>query len=404
MFISKATVWMGGLSSIQNQILATRLSFFSLGFATAAWAPLIPLAQQRLYLNHANFGLLLLCAGIGSFLSMPVTGALIQKVGCRVIIGFSLVSMLCILPLLSVLTTTMSMAVVLFLFGTVIGSLGVAMNMQAILVEKKSMANMMSSFHGLCSLGGLIGVALVSTLLVLGVSPLLTVLSISFMLLIVALCAIPQCLARSETTPTKTVECPSEKLKLKSLLHRPLLLIGFICFIGFLSEGAAMDWSGIYLVGHHHINSVYAGFAYTCFAIAMTFGRFSGNFLLQKLGSNQVVIYGAVLATLGLIIIVAAPHWSVVLLGYALVGLGSSNIVPIMFSRVGNQTVIPKAAALSMVSTMAYSGSLLGPALVGFMSEIIGLAQVFVFIAFLLASIALLNQFTLHSSNIINKR
>lgn len=394
MFIFKTAVW-DRTNPIHSQILATQLSFFSLGFATAAWAPLIPFAQQRLYLNHADFGLLLLCAGIGSFLSMPATGALIQKLGCKSIIGFTLLAMLCILPFLSICNTALSMAILLFVFGTMVGSLGVAINMQAVIVEKNSLSNRMSSFHGMCSLGGLMGVALVSILLALGVTPLLAALSISCILLSIAFFAIPQCLTRIENIEQGTaIENKPEKLKLKELMHPTLLLIGLVCFISFLSEGAAMDWSGIYLVKQYHLDPTYAGFAYTFFAIAMTVGRFSGNALLRWFGAKQVVLYGAILAALGLMIIVFAPHWSVVLLGYCCLGLGSSNIVPVMFSRVGEQNLIPRAAALSLVSTIAYSGALLGPALVGFLSEVIGLGSVFIIIALLLAMIGIVNRYT----------
>ena len=126
----------------------------------------------------------------------------------------------------------------------------------------------------------------------------------------------------------------------------------------------------------------------------MTIGRFAGHHLQRMLGEKNIIIYSAICASLGLFTVVMAPHWIVVLIGYSLLGLGSSNIVPVMFSRVGRQNVMPKAAALSCVSTMAYSGSLLGPALVGLTSEIMGLSLVFWMIAALLMLITFLNHFT----------
>ena len=381
-------------AQLNAQGLATKLSFFGLGLSTASWAPLIPFAQQRLSLNHADFGLLLLCMGIGSMLAMPAAGLLIQRIGCRILIGVALVAAMIILPLLTVFGTALSMAIVLFIFGTAVGAFGVAINLQAVIVEKNSLKNMMSSFHGMCSLGGLLGVLTVTVLLSLGVSPLMSALIMSAVLAFIAILAVPNSLSEVEKKldPTAEEEAPPAKQKFRP--SPMILLIGLVCFIAFLSEGSAMDWSGIYLVSNFGMDASFAGLAYTFFAITMTIGRFSGRRLLRMWGEKNIITYSARCAALGLGIIVMAPHWAVVLLGYALLGFGCSNIVPVMFSRVGRQNIMPKAAALSLVSTIAYSGSLSGPALVGFLSEAIGLSTVFALVALLLLSIAVLNRFT----------
>lgn len=381
-------------AQLNAQGLATKLSFFGLGLSTASWAPLIPFAQQRLSLNHADFGLLLLCMGIGSMLAMPAAGLLIQRIGCRILIGVALVAAMIILPLLTVFGTALSMAIVLFIFGTAVGAFGVAINLQAVIVEKNSLKNMMSSFHGMCSLGGLLGVLTVTVLLSLGVSPLMSALIMSAVLAFIAILAVPNSLSEVEKKldPIAEEEAPPAKQKFRP--SPMILLIGLVCFIAFLSEGSAMDWSGIYLVSNFGMDASFAGLAYTFFAITMTIGRFSGRRLLRMWGEKNIITYSALFAALGLGIIVMAPHWAVVLLGYALLGFGCSNIVPVMFSRVGRQNIMPKAAALSLVSTIAYSGSLSGPALVGFLSEAIGLSTVFALVALLLLSIAVLNRFT----------
>lgn len=391
MFFSK-TSFIDTSAQLNAQRLSTFLSFFGLGFSTAAWAPLIPIAQHRLHLNHADFGLLLLCIGIGSMLAMPITGALIQRIGCKAIIGTALVASLFIFPLLTIVNSALTMAIILFLFGTAIGGFGVAINLQAVIVEKNSLKNMMSSFHGMCSLGGLAGVMLMTALLAFGISALLSALAISFILLCITLIAVPHGISvvkNDGKAEIETTEKPQKRLP--SVL---ILLIGFVCFIAFLSEGAAMDWSGIYLVSQYGINSSFAGLAYTFFAITMTIGRFSGPSLLKLFGEKEIIVYSALCAALGLAIIVIAPSWMIVLLGYAILGFGCSNIVPIMFSRLGRQNIMPKALALSLVSTIAYSGALVGPALVGFLSEIVGLPNVFSGIAILLLSIVFLNRFT----------
>ncbi len=395
-------------SQLGAQCLSTRLNFFALGFGTAAWAPLIPFAQQRLHLNHADFGLLLLCAGVGSMVAMPATGALVKRVGCRALIGFSMLLLLAVLPGLAVWNVLVMMAISLFLFGVAAGSFGVALNLQAVIVEKNSLRALMSGFHGMCSLGGLLGVVTVTSLLAVGVSPLVSALAISALLLLIAIMAVPACLTeiepeavsneeanKQEASKSQPVSLPTSKHKLKFKLPNPtILLIGVMCFIAFLSEGAAMDWSGIYLTSKYQVTATYAGLAYAFFAIAMTLGRFSGRYLLRSLGEKNIIPYSAACAALGLVVVVTAPHWLVVLLGYALVGFGCSNIVPVLFSRVGRQNLMPKAVALSCVSTMAYTGSLLGPALIGLVGQAIGLSMVFAIVAALLLLIAFFNQFS----------
>lgn len=379
---------------LSAQRVSTRLNFFALGFGTAAWAPLVPFAQQRLHLNHADFGLLLLCAGIGSMVAMPTTGALVQRVGCRVLIGFALLLLLAVLPGLTIWNTSLMMAISLFLFGVAAGSFGVALNLQAVIVEKNSLRSLMSSFHGMCSLGGLAGVMTVTCLLAAGVSPLVSAVAISMLLLAISILAVPACLAEIEKEEATEESAPEQKKTGWKLPNRVILMIGIMCFIAFLSEGAAMDWSGIYLTSKYQVSTAYAGLAYTFFAITMTLGRFSGRYLLKSLGEKNIVSYSAACAALGLVVVVTAPHWFVVLLGYALVGFGCSNIVPVMFSRVGRQSLMPKAAALSCVSTIAYTGSLTGPALIGIVGQVTSLTIVFTIVAAMLLVIAFFNKFT----------
>ncbi|PZO92912.1 MAG: MFS transporter [Acinetobacter johnsonii] len=378
---------------LSAQRLSTRFSFFGLGFATAAWAPLIPFAQQRLHFNHADFGLLLLCSGLGAMLAMPATGKIVQRVGCRVPIGFALLLLAVLLPSLSLWTTPLMMAITLFLFGTAAGSLGVALNIQAVVVEKNSLKSLMSGFHGMASLGGLAGVLTITALLALSISAVMSAFAVSLLLVIIIFLSVPYSIKAVENT---SLEASSKvKKSIRQRLPQPLIiLIGITCFIIFMTEGAAMDWSGIYLTQQYGVNAAFAGLAYTFFAIAMTTGRFTGHYLIRYFGEKKLLTYSAICATLGLALVSIAPYWWLVLVGYTLVGTGCSNIVPIMFSRAGRQTVMPSAVALSCVSTMAYTGILVGPAFIGMVSELIGLSTVFMALSGLLLLIVALNRFT----------
>lgn len=378
---------------LSAQRLSTRFSFFGLGFATAAWAPLIPFAQQRLHFNHADFGLLLLCSGLGAMLAMPATGKIVQRIGCRVPIGFALLLLAVLLPSLSLWTTPLMMAITLFLFGTAAGSLGVALNIQAVVVEKNSLKSLMSGFHGMASLGGLAGVLTITALLALSISSVMSAFAVSLLLVIIIFLSVPYSIKSVENT---SLEASSKvKNSIRQRLPQPLIiLIGIACFIIFMTEGAAMDWSGIYLTQQYGVNTAFAGLAYTFFAIAMTTGRFTGHYLIRYFGEKKLLTYSAICATLGLALVSIVPYWWLVLVGYTLVGTGCSNIVPIMFSRAGRQTVMPSAVALSCVSTLAYTGILVGPAFIGMIGELIGLKTVFMALSGLLLLIVALNRFT----------
>ena len=378
---------------LSAQRLSTRFSFFGLGFATAAWAPLIPFAQQRLHFNHADFGLLLLCSGLGAMLAMPATGKIVQRIGCRVPIGFALLLLAVLLPSLSLWTSPLMMAITLFLFGTAAGSLGVALNIQAVVVEKNSLKSLMSGFHGMASLGGLAGVLTITALLALSISSVMSAFAVSLLLVIIVFLSVPYNIKAVENT---LLEASSKvKKSIRQRLPQPLIiLIGIACFIIFMTEGAAMDWSGIYLTQQYGVSAAFAGLAYTFFAIAMTTGRFTGDYLIRYFGEKKLLTYSAICATLGLALVSIAPHWWLVLVGYTLVGAGCSNIVPIMFSRAGRQKMMASAVALSCVSTMAYTGILVGPAFIGMVSELIGLSTVFMALSGLLLLIVTLNRFT----------
>lgn len=387
------------LSRIQSpsphlwQKIATALCFFSLGFSTAAWAPLIPYAQQRLLLNHADFGLLLLCAGIGSMLAMPLAGRLANTLGCRAVLAVVLTVFLFILPALAYSPNHLMMAISLFFFGASAGALGVTVNIQAAQVEKKLAKSLMSGFHGVCSLGGLAGVLGMTTLMGFGLAPLTGAVIVSAILLLIAILAIPFSLGTEPKTVLEETSS-SEQSATKAAPTWAILCIGLICFLAFLSEGAAMDWSGIYLASQFNLPAAQTGLAYSFFAALMVLGRFSGHLIIQQFGEKNTILLSAILAATGLLTVVFAPVWQVVLLGYAILGLGSANIVPLMFSRAGRQKTLASHVALSYVSVFAYTGSLIGPALVGFGSEIIGLSLVFSVIAIGLFSIVILNHLT----------
>lgn len=387
------------LNRLSTQKLTTRLSFFNLGFSMASWASLIPYLKQKLSLDHTELGLLILCMGLGSIAAMLLTGRVIKTLGCRFIIAFSSIVFIFTLPLVTHLDNIPILALFLTFLGIASGATGVAANFQGVIIEEKNNSPLMSNFHGMCSLGGLIAALNMTGLLHSGFSPSSATLLVSSIITLIAIFAVLGALSKSAvndvTQPKVTTEEEAPSIRNSAMPHPVILMLGMMCFIAFLTESTALDWSGVYLTDIYHTSLSNAGLAYSFFAITMTFSRFFGHIFLRKIGEKRLIWASSLCASAGMAVVVLAPMWYLVLLGYALVGLGLSNIVPVLFSRVGRQNFVPKSQALSYVSILAYSGALSGSALVGLIGQKTGLTFVFGLISALLLCIAVFNSYTI---------
>lgn len=176
--------------------------------------------------------------------------------------------------------------------------------------------------------------------------------------------------------------------KLFAVPHGIVLFIGILCFIAFLTEGAMLDWSAVFLISERNISPAYAGLGFTAFATTMTIGRLTGDKIVHRFGGQQVVMGGALLAATGLLISIIAPTWQLALVGYALIGAGCSNIVPVMYSAVGRQSTMPESLAIPAITTLGYAGILIGPALIGFVAHATSLAIAFSGIVALLLAVS----------------
>lgn len=359
--------------------MSTRIAFFIAGFGLAAWAPLVPYAKARAGLDEATLGLLLLCLGAGSILAMPIAGILATRYGCRrVLVGGTL--LICMaLPLLATVSSIPLLIATLFLFGAGLGAVDSTVNLQAVIVERASGRNMMSGFHGLFSVGGIAGAAGVSALLALGLSPLWAIVVVIVITLMALLKAAPHLLPYGSESSGPAFAVP----------HGVVLFIGLLCFTVFLAEGAMLDWSAVFLTSEKNIDEAYAGLGYAAFALTMTAGRLTGDTIVRRLGARLVIVLGGVFAAAGMTLATLAPSWEVALLGYALVGAGCSNIVPVLYTAVGKQTVMPEHIAVPAITTLGYAGILAGPAAIGFIAHASSLSMAFLLIAAMLMAVAI---------------
>lgn len=346
--------------------LATRLSFFAAGFVMAAWAPLIPFAKARVEANEAQLGLLLLCLGIGSIIAMPATGYISARRGARGMIllgGFGLVALL---PGLVLAETALLLAGFLFLFGASLGTIDVAMNIHAVEVERLAARPLMSGFHAMWSVGGIAGAGSVTWLLAQGFAPFAAALAASAVSAVAMAFATPRLLrARAEEPPRF------------ALPRGIVLLLSGLAAAVFLIEGAILDWGALLSVERGLLEAERAGLGFMLFSVAMAAGRLLGDRIVAGIGPVATLFGGGLVVACGIVLMLVAPDAPVALAGFFLVGIGAANLVPVLFSAAGRQKVMAPGLAVAAVTTTGYAGILLGPALIGFVSQATSLVAAF---------------------------
>jgi len=359
---------------------STRLIFLVSGIGMAAWAPMVPYAKARLVLDDAQLGLLLLAFGGGSMASMPFVGWLSHRFGNRRVIAASGWLLCLALPVLALAPNVAVLAAALLYFGVMLGAVDVAMNAHAVEVERRDGRVLMSGFHGLFSLGGLGGAAGMSALLALGLPLPLAALAVSALLAALVL------YLRDGLLPN--VDGAAAGHAPFRMPHGGVLLLGLLCFVSFMAEGSMLDWSAVFLRDFRGFAPSTAGIGYACFSVAMALGRLTGDRLIQRIGPVWAVRVGAGLAATGFALAASAPWSGASLAGFVLIGLGASNIVPVMFSTAGRLPGASPAIAIAAVTMLGYAGLLSGPALIGFISRLAGLPLALAVVAGLLLLVA----------------
>jgi len=359
---------------------STRLIFLVSGIGMAAWAPMVPYAKARLVLDDAQLGLLLLAFGGGSMASMPFVGWLSHRFGNRRVIVASGWLLCLALPVLALAPNVAVLAAALLYFGVMLGAVDVAMNAHAVEVERRDGRVLMSGFHGLFSLGGLAGAAGMSVLLALGLPLPLAALAVSALLAALVLHL------RGGLLPN--VGGAAAGHAPFRMPHGAVLLLGLLCFVSFMAEGSMLDWSAVFLRDFRGFAPSAAGIGYACFSVAMALGRLTGDRLIQRIGPVWAVRAGAGLAATGFALAACVPWPGAALAGFVLVGLGASNIVPVMFSAAGRLPGSSPAIAIAAVTMLGYAGLLSGPALIGFISRLASLPLALAVVAGLLLLVA----------------
>ncbi|UEG63448.1 MFS transporter [Stutzerimonas chloritidismutans] len=356
---------------------ATRCGFFMAGFGLSVWAPLVPYVRERIEMTDAVFGLLLLCIGVGSLTWMPLSGVLVSRWGIRPVQLCSVVLLALALAGMALTDSMLLLALALFCFGGSLGVIDVIMNIQAVLVETAIGRRLMSNFHGMYSLGAISGALMLTGLLTLGLAP-----EIGSFLMIGLIVAANLGLARGFL--------PNRAPGGGFAFVRPtgvVLLVGLMCFVVYLAEGAVLDWSALYLTGEKGLEVAKGGLGYAAFALMVTIARFAGGPLVNALGTARVIASGGLLAAFGIGLSLAAEHWAVALIGYGLCGLGCANVSPVLISSLSRQDGMPVQLAVTVATTIGFAGVLAGPAMMGVVAHFSSLGMAFALLAVLLIGI-----------------
>jgi len=372
-----------GNPALPRARLATRLIFLISGISLSCWAPMVPFAKTRLGLDEAHLGTVLLALGCGSLASMPLAGFLSHRFGNRRVIGIAGLSVCLFMPWLTLAPTAWTLAIALFCFGASHGVVDVAMNAHAVDVERMSGGGIMSGFHGLFSTGGLVGSAGMSLLLAAGAPLLACAVVLAVVLAVLTVSQWKNFLEHAQAEDAK-------KHTIFAWPSTAVILLGVLCCISFLAEGAMLDWSAVFLRSSRQVGYDMAGLGYAAFSIAMAVGRLSGDFLVRRFGAVNMVRWGAVTASLGFFIATCLPWAGSSLFGFLLVGIGAANIVPVLFSAAGRQGGSAPGIAIATVTTLGYTGMLTGPAAIGYAAHATSLPLALSAIAVLLLGVAAL--------------
>lgn len=353
--------------------IAVSVFFFVAGITFASWASRIPDIKTTLQLSDAALGAVLFALPVGQLISLPLSGWLISRFGSRQLIVGAAILYPVTLILLAVTAATWQLILGLFFFGIWANLVNIAMNTQAVGVEKLYGRSIMASFHGLWSLAGFSGAAIGGLFVSTGISPLI------HFSIICGLAGILVLAAYKYTLPNEFDIKSKQPLFVKP--SREILLLGLIAFCCMICEGAMADWSGVYFQKIVQTKASLTTIGYVAFTATMATGRFIGDWMVTKFGIKNILQLSGILIAGGLLTLVLFPLAVTATIGCLLIGLGVSCVVPMVFGLAGKSANMSPGLALATVSSISFLGFLLGPPLIGFIAQAANLRWSFTVIA-----------------------
>ena len=333
------------------------------GAVFSSWYARLPAIQADLDIGPGALGLALLGAPAGLLVAQPLVGALVARRGSGGVVAAAPAYIpAVILPAAATDAATLFAATALV--GAANGTLDIAMNVQGLAVERATGRRIFNSLHAAFSFGALGGASVAAAVAALGLAPLPHLVAVAGIGGVAAVAVAPHLLRDEETASRRG------QLVARPSLH--LAALGLIAFCALLAEGAAFDWSGVYMATEAGASAGIAPLGLAAFCLTMGIGRLSADHAAERAGAPRVAAGGAVLAAVGLGLGLAVAVPAVALLGFALMGLGLSAVFPLALRASGLAESSP-GPAVAAVSTVGYGGFLLGPPLIGVLAGGTGL-------------------------------
>ena len=384
----------------KHLLVANRVAFMVIGVLEAAWAPLVPYVKRAFVIDEGTLGLLMLCSGLGSICTLPLSGFFVNRYGAKKVVYVSGLLMAFALFTISMLINVWLTGVMLVIFGGCTITIDVAANVNGIAIERKTGRHLMSSFHGGYSLGTLIGAGTMSVLFTLGLIPKWAVVICMFVTIIALIFGCRDLLPKDELEADTPIEKPREG---KLYITPMVVVVGLLCFIMYASEGAVMGWSAIFVSQERGVDVSMAGFFYTAFAVSMTIMRLCGDKTVNRLGQRFVVAGGALLIAVGFMVVVLVDSSVAAVAGFVIVGCGAANVVPQLVSFAAHIKGMAVHNIISFINALGYLGILLGPVIIGIVGKQYGLHISFVGIAVFVLIVAVVSSIILKSKRTISQ-
>jgi fucose permease len=353
----------------QRARFATMAVFFIAGMMYASWGVHVPTVRDRFHLNAAMLSFALLAVAGGSIGAMAANASWIARVGTRrACLTGGLVMAMCA-ALILIVPAYWMLVVVLAIFGAGMATLDVAMNAEASAVEKAIGKPIMSSLHGMFSVGGMFGAAAGGALLSRGMVPAVHLALAATVSALVLVAACPSVLPH-----VPHAEHPDSATPRASRWRSPALwALGIMALVALIAEGAMYDWATVYMRDVVLATPALASAAYAAFSGGMAAGRFAGDAVRARFGAPQLVMLSATLACAGMVDALLLPNSIAALIGFALIGLGLANMMPVLFAAAASVKGIHAAEGLAHVAGLAYFGLLLGPVIIGAVTQLTNL-------------------------------
>ena len=366
--------------------IAVTAVFVAHGLLFASWTAHIPHVMAHLGLSDGTLGIALLGAPAGSVAAMLLASYLIPRLGSRRVVQVALVGYCATGPLVGLTGSLAALFGALFIWGAFQGTLDVAMNTQAIAVERAGRSVLMSGLHGSWSIGSFAGAG-IGALAVgagLGLTPQLLILG--------TIALLGAGLLTSRMLPDATgrpgAERPRTGTRSASRWSGGMMLLGAIAFAGMLCEGASADWASVYLSGSLHATGAVPGLGYAAFALAMVTVRLSGNRLLRRFRPSRLLPVLAAVATAGFAAGLAIGRPAAAIAGFVFLGIGLASVIPAVFSAAGRIAGLHPGTAVATVSACGWTGFVCGPPLIGHLASLASLPVALGLLPFLTAFVA----------------